>query len=604
MYTPGETAKFEITVRNAAKETFKGRIKVGVIYEMEDGRELLEVPLEIAAGETKKINAEWKNLPEVLGCEVKADITDPAGKTVATGMEYFNICRHLDSLRVGIHSCAVGLPTYGDEAHLKEYEHALFLHQASYVNIGEYFVGKSTALSLAPEGEDEYPGADYWNSNKAVKFSIDEMHKRGLKGVVYVTSISTHGLDDLDYLIKHPEWIMYNEYGQPDNCYADVEREDKHRFPEKHMYPQPGPFCSVNINWMDKGLLDHHIDQLIANNKMFGMDGVRYDGHPGSQWGKLDVTGKLLPTGEERRKAQYSMIKHIKNRVKKSCPDYLFMFNHGVVSDYIDAKGELHPAAKEALADGGAWCDEELREANASYNRFNSWEEYTKCLMSDVDLARANGGYAYLLFPYTSTVHKNSDEIGYSIMFATGNHVWWGMPKYHFERDPGGCHYPIQKNLYAFATRFSAMLWGHGIERIKEPEGIVNVESDKGKIWWKQFVHRRKLKDGREYVIVHLINAPPNKNIGVTEQPLPEPIDNVKIKFKIPVKKAWLATARPGSDAKEEQGHIRYESTFYSMDKKYENYMPMQYGEASYADGVVTVPQLKVWTMVVGEVSK
>ena len=149
------------------------------------------------------------------------------------------------------------------------------------------------------------------------------------------------------------------------------------------------------------------------------------------------------------------------------------------------------------------------------------------------------------------------------------------------------------------------MLWGKGIDRVREPETIVEVTTGQGEIWWKNFVHQRTLADGRKYLIVHLLNAPPNKGMGVTEQPLPEPIKNVQVQFKAPVKKIWTATARPGPAkiitlTKEERKGPNYRRAL-----THETYGPMKYGEAKVVEaGKIVVPELRMWTMVVAEISK
>lgn len=601
-YDPGETATFTVAVKNASGQPFAGRLNVRVIWEMDDTKPLTETPVALADGESKALVAQWANVPEVLGCEVRADLLDAAGKQVATGSEYFNVCRAKDACRVGIHSVTLGLITTSDPEFLANIPNAIAWERKSYVNIGEHFLAASAVLDLAPE-VDEMHGGDYWNSVTAIRTAVAESHKYGMMNVVYTTSYSTHGLADLEIPMRHPEWLAYNEYGQPDGASVLVLQEDKRRAPLWRKQDNPGPFNSANFNWLNRTLLDFHIDSLIANHRLVGMDGVRYDGHPGTIWGKYDINGKPLPTGEERTKETVRIVRHIRERITAAYPDYLWMFNAGTAvggNNPVDLeKGVLDPALVPVVENGGAMCDEEQRGAYSAYNRFHAWKAFADVMVSDVDLSRAGGGYAYCLFPWASTVHRNSDEIGYSIMLAAGDHPWFSSPNDEYTTNPGGSHFPVQHELFAFATRFSALLWGHGIERVRQADTVVQVSSDKGEIWWKNFVHQRALPDGRKYLMVHLLNAPPNKNIGVTEQPLPDPIANVQIAFQVPVRKVWLCTARPGpvrtvSRKGEKLLH-------YTQAETYEAMGPMQYDPAKVEDGKVTLPELRVWTMVVAE---
>jgi hypothetical protein len=602
LYDPGETATFQVTVKNASGQAFTGKLGVRVLWEMEDTKALAEAPLTLADGETKSVTAQWPNLPEVLGCEVRADLLDASGKPVATGSEYFNVCRAKDSCRVGIHAVTLGLITTSDPAYLATIPNAILWARQSYVNIGEHFLSKSAVLDLAPD-VDECMGGDYWNSVTAIRTAIEESHKYGMKNVVYTTSYSTHGLADLDIPMQHPEWLAYNEYGQPEGASVNILQEDKERMPIFRQLVQPGPFNSANFNWLNQKLLDWHIDSLIANHKLVGMDGVRYDGHPGAIWGKYDINGKPLPTGEERVKETVRIVRYIRQRIDAADPNYIWMFNAGTAvggNNPVDLdKGVLEPTLVPVVENGGAMCDEEQRGAYSAYNRFHAWKAFADVMVSDVDLTRANGGYAYCLFPWASTVHRNSDEIGYGIMLAAGDHPWFSAPHDEYATNPGGSHFPVQKELFAFATRFSALLWGPGLNRVRQPEKLVQVSSDKGEIWWKNFVHQRTLADGRKYLIVHLLNAPPNQEMGVTEQPLPDPLANVRIAYQVPVKKVWLCTARPGpAHTVSRKGQKLFH---YSQAETYEAMGPLQCAPAKVEGGKVTLPELRMWTMVVAE---
>jgi len=600
LYDPGETATFTVAVTNNTTGLFAGKLAARVIWEMEDTKPLGERPIVLAGGEVKSVTFQWNDLPEVLGCEVRADLLDNDGNLVATGAEYFNVCRAKDTCRVGIHAVGLGLITTSDPEFLKTIPKVILNDRRGYVNIGEYFWSGSSVLDLAPQA-DELPGGAYWNSKTAIRMAVAEGHKYGIKAVVYTTSYSTHGLADIDIPMQHPEWLAYDDRGQP-TAAVNVRQEDKLRHPEWRKHINQGGFVSANFDWTNQKLLDFHLDSLIANKRESGMDGVRYDGHPGSIWGAFNVFGQPLPTGEARLRETLRIVEYIRKRVTAVYPDYLWMFNAGTAvggNNPIDLEnGVLAPELKPVVENGGAMCDEEVRGAYSAYNRFHAWKDYADLLVSDVDLCRAHGGYAYLLFPWCSTIHRNSDEIGYSLMLAAGNHPWFSAPMDTYQTNPGGCHYPIQHELFAFATRYSALLWGHGISPVRRPEGLVEVFSDRGQIWWRNFVHQRTLKDGRNYLTVHLLNAPPNKTMGVTEQPLPEPIDNVRIVFRVPVKKVWLATARPGPPR---TLPIPEHLQAYYSPKEYETMGPMKCERVEPAEGQVVLPQLRMWTMVVAE---
>jgi len=67
----------------------------------------------------------------------------------------------------------------------------------------------------------------------------------------------------------------------------------------------------------------------------------------------------------------------------------------------------------------------------------------------------------------------------------------------------------------------------------------------RGRSGGRNFVHQRKLANGKQQLVIHLVNAPPTPNIEVEAQTLPAPVKDITVKFKKPVGKVWLATSQP-----------------------------------------------------------
>ena len=601
LYDVNETATFDVTLKNGSQSPVAGKLKVSVIWEIEDMKVLAEQPIRVGVNETNVVTVKWEKMPEVLGCEAKAEVIGADGKTIAMGSEYFNVCRHLDACRVGIHSC-LGPGSYipiRNQLWRDQIFRQMNLFRQCYINIVEVFPSASDGWNMAPQGAEWL--REHWVSKEAVQFGISEMHRYGMKAVLYAVAYTKSTIDDLEITMRHPEWFCYDKSGQPADVCLDVAVEARRRNPRKYEY-HPACWGGNSGNYWPKEHVNFHINQLIANQKMFNMDGVRYDGHPGVGNKSLDVFGKKsMLSQDEVLKAQVKLVNTIKQGVRAVCPNYLFMYNCGRavgLGNPIDLeKGTLAPELAPLAEGGGALCDEEIRNADMSYNDMHAWKDYARCIVSDVDLSRAAGGYAYVIFPYPFMVCRNSTEMGNSILLAGGHHPWFAQPYYYQANEIGGkgTHYPVERELLAFATRFSAMLWGHGINRVREPEKVLDVTCDKGEIWWKWFVQERELKDGRRYLIVHLFNVPSTKEIGVVEQPLAEPIRNVKLQLKVPVKKAWMAVARPGSlrKVKDPSGLV----------PEYETNDPMSYGLIPVINGLITIPELRVWTMVVIELN-
>ena len=109
-------------------------------------------------------------------------------------------------------------------------------------------------------------------------------------------------------------------------------------------------------------------------------------------------------------------------------------------------------------------------------------------------------------------VCPNVDRIQFPLLFAAATIRGSACPELA-DTTKEVLTYPIQKDYFRFATRFSAALWGRGIERVKSPEDMVEVSAPQGSVWWKEFVQRRPLANGRQQLVVHLINEPPTPNI-------------------------------------------------------------------------------------------
>lgn len=571
LYSPGQTAHFKIDVVNNGEE-FTGNLKVFVIWEMEDTEKVLDRDVKILKGKNE-ISAEWKT-KEVLGCEVKA-ILKNKGTVIGTGRDYFNVCRDEDALRVGIHVEYPTLDTFPDKGYLNRIPKFILSLRDGYGNVMEQFGWcPDDFAELAPK-RDIWVSA-YWQSKVALKKIVEECHKYGMKVLHYAAGYGWNR-PGAELLRKHPEWGTYRSTGQ---IYSggtiNVQKLDWEKNPDKRAGRKfmGGGAQGLVLNFWRKDTLDYGIKQLIESKKMFGWDGVRFDGHF-VVWSTVfrdlhTIDGKNFPPPEKARMLTAKNTEYTKRKVKEVFPDYLFMFN-GAAFNYDTGKVNIDCIAQ--CKEGGATANEPIRESSNTTSRWHKWKDFKNLLIKDGDICRENGGYAYAYMNPPWEVCPNVDKISYPILFASNNHPWFAFPNLDRKTDKGGSHYPIQKNLFAFATRFSSILWGYNIERIKNPENFISVSGESGNIWWEDFVYLRKLKDGREYLTIHLINEPPTQNIEPEDQPLPEPIKNVKISVKKNIKKVWAAYPEG-----------------------------VNYFKVPFKNGVINVPGLKIWAIVIVEI--
>ena len=84
-----------------------------------------------------------------------------------------------------------------------------------------------------------------------------------------------------------------------------------------------------------------------------------------------------------------------------------------------------------------------------------------------------------------------------------------------------------------FATRYSAILFGYGVDRLKTPDSILSVTGPQP-IWWKDYVHTRKISDHKTQITVDLLNPPPKEfaRALADETDFPKPQKEVALTLK------------------------------------------------------------------------
>ncbi|MEI6425709.1 MAG: hypothetical protein WCP55_26075, partial [Lentisphaerota bacterium] len=96
--------------------------------------------------------------------------------------------------------------------------------------------------------------------------------------------------------------------------------------------------------------------------------------------------------------------------------------------------------------------------------------------------------------------------------------------------------HPWPEDIMRFALRNSELLYGKGIEPMKEVENRVAVESS-SPAWWKKFCFERSLDgDKKSQYVIQLLNPPVKAYRDAKETALPSPIERVAMTLK----------ARPG----------------------------------------------------------
>jgi hypothetical protein len=572
LYTPGETAQFAVTVTNSGPGAVAGTLAARVLWEMDDAQKLPEQAVTVAPGETKKLTFTWKTR-DVLGCEARAELVVD-GRTVAAGAEYFNVCPQKEVLRVSLHGEYPDLFTYNTPEYLASLPAKVGSLRRAYCNVMEFFGWcPDNFANLAPAGD--LWANSYYESKTALQAAVAEGHAQGVRSLHYAAGY-TWSRPGYDLVREHPEFAVYDTLGRPQaGGTLNVESADFGAHPDVRAGYNATGACwqGAFFNFARRDTVDWGIQQLLASKRMFGWDGVRFDGHfvvpTAYMAGGRDLDGTPIPSGEEGEKITAANTLYTKQQVFKVFPDYLFMYN-GATYDAVHNRPL--PDGVSMASQGGLVTDESYRTYYEVVSAWNSWKAFAGRMVQEADRCRANGGFAGGYLPPPWCVNPAVDRLQYCLLFAAQNHPFFSFPAQDRPQDVGGTHFPIQKDIFRFATRFSAFLWGREQERVPDPDQVVSV-STAGKVWWRDYVYERRRPDGRRFLIVQLINEPPTEFIQAEKQQLPQPLADVTVKFTHPVKQAWVASAEP----------------------------ELNYQRVEAPGGAVRVPRLAVWTMVVAE---
>ena len=572
IYAPGDTAQFAVTIANTGKAPLAATLTVRAIWEMDESEQVGNQPVTLAAGETKKLTFTWK-ARDVLGGEARADLV-AAGQTLATASDYFNVCPPKEVMRIALQTGApTGLFSYNTPGYLASIPAAVLPVRQAYANVMEFFAwAPDNYADMAPK--QEIWQDSYYESKTAIQKMVAAGHAQGIKSTQYATGY-TWSRPGYDLIRRHPEWTAYDLQGRPRAAGVNVEWADVAAHPDPRAgYTESGQCWSTYTDFDQRAPLDYGIKQLIDSKKMFGWDGVRFDGHfvvPTEYYsGCYTIDGKPLPAGEAAEKITAAATLYTKQQVFQVFPDYLFMYNGATYDPLHD-----RPLADgvSMASHGGLVTDESYRTYYEVNSPFNAWSKFVGRMVKEADRCASLGGYAGAYMPPPWTVCPNVDRLDYSLLFAARNHPFYACPTLDRPADDGGSHFPIQKDIFRFVTRFTAFLWGRDEQRVVNPESQVAVDAA-GPVWWKDYVYARQRADGKRFLIVQLINPPPTEFILGEKQPLPQPLTEVTVKFTQPVTKAWVGS---------------WET-------------PLRLYQAVDAPGgVVTVPRLGIWTMVVAE---
>jgi hypothetical protein len=514
LYDTGQTVKVAVTVANTTAAPQSGELRVRLEWEMDEGVELARQPITLQPKEAKTLIFPWKSV-QVLGVGAYAELVQD-GKVLSAAHDFFNVVDAADALRVSIHA------GWGAQEPVEK------LDRTNYVNVYEVLGWGGNPTPTATNPPEEYAGHYGW----VTKANLRKLcaNPVGVKFLAYVICY-TFKSDAERFAVEHPEKFLYDKDGYFCGTFDMQSNERQGRNPRYKQQNYYGDFSS-SLDWADQQNLDWWADEISKSAKDIGWQGVRFDGHPqfiapqSLEYYRWD--GKYYNL-EEKLKVNARDTPYFKDKLRAANPNFLLYYNCEPVLDKLNPPIDLADICRNGSTAGS----EVTRSAADVSNPYHKWKDMYNLFIDGVDACRKHGGYYSAIFP---AIHAGmgveAKHLGTALMMATGTQQWfveWTRPEKQYAA-------PLRQAIVPYlkmSTRYSALLWGHGITRLPNPESWIAVATPPGsEVWWQRTVNTRKTVGGNELVIVNLLNAPPTEeNLG-TKQTLPKPIDNIILTFR------------------------------------------------------------------------
>ena len=499
-YLPGETAKASAALLGlAAGGAFQFVAREWT--EADESREVFRASVTLGANEAKSVAFEFPVGTREFGRELRCAL-EVDGREVHAAGELFGVSRNV--YRVGITGASAGQ----DKRKLTAEQAAQIMagNVRNYANYFECFAWAPCDYSeMTPDteiffsGQTQYPG-----SVTGFKNLLNEAHRRGIKGITYGKACAG-GLAGFNTYQRHPEYFGHHAAAGP-ACEAFstfyLERMIANDYNLHAPKSQGGwqHWASIWTRFDYNPAVDLGAEEIARSAEMLGWDGVRWDGHF---------------VGNQRR-----LIDHVNARRKNFAHGYNVAFaNPGSKLFLPPDQTDFHEIAK----DHGVIMDESVRE----FSKFGDGNIRTfyEAIAREADYEKRIGGLPlFITFDVGSRqdVHLNvlsglAAGQRYTYLTTPGDYTFGSLPK--------------------FLTRYSAFVWDD-TALVAKPAAHFSVKVGSGPTnaapLWEQTVWLRKLADGRQQVLVNLLNPPGYKMYRLRSQPPPTTLKQVTINAPTP----------------------------------------------------------------------
>jgi len=357
-------------------------------------------------------------------------------------------------------------------------------------------LGPSDFDCLTPHGDKWWSGQPAYNTSKPnIVAVLKAFHAHGIRAVTYGKA-AAGGVVGYENFRRRPDLPGYTD-GRPwlesyDAAYLDWMESlgppkpgEKRPVPgtpdemEKAGYRGSGRFapytkggscwCSVWYSCTRDETLDIGVNELIGSSKMFGYDGVRFDGEFfAARHRTLD--GSFV-AGEDfdAEAANVRLVRRMKETIHRSCPGYLFGYNAGTSIDWAIVEDNVPASFREKCESDGLIANEAL-----AFPGDIPWLDYVRSVAREAEIVRHYGG-DHATYPFDRSGNRPYNFI---VNFALRSHVMGSYEGPGFDN----------ADLNRFGTRFAALLWDRGLRSWAAEDMAVASERE---VWWRPFAAAR-----------------------------------------------------------------------------------------------------------------
>lgn len=493
-YLPGETVSGAADI-SPGTESGAFTFVVEDITELDNAREVFRQSVELL--EPSTINFDFIMDNREFGHEIRCSLLD-GDNVMHSKSEFFGVSSNF--YRIGI----TGRPGPQDTQSLTQERAAEIMRQnkESYANYFERFAWAPCDYSvLAPEKENFWSGqVQYPGSITGMSTLISEGHKVGVKAVTYGKACGA-GIAGFQTFQRHPEYFGHSIRGTASEAMNVffLERmlaEEYFTGTEYRWQHWPSLWCNFTTQAVEFGA-----QAVIDSIEMFGWDGIRWDGH---------FTNIQQPFIDMLR-AKYPEFAHGYNTMSARPENDMFM--PGDTNDF-------HTVA----ADHGLMMDESIRDWSHSNFSPGHIRPYYSAMCRQADYVKRVGGLPlFIIFDMAS----RQDSMFNALFGLAAGH------RYTYATSLGNFEFGMMSK---FLTRYSAFIWDD-TRRVANAESIISVEVNgmpSTEPWWQESVWLRNMPDGKQQVLIHMVNPPGYQQFVARVQTPATTLTNLTVRLKIP----------------------------------------------------------------------